>query len=360
MGKRVKVRAARLNTELKGEWNMKKLKLGIVGLGRLGRKHAENIAFRIPNAELTAVCSIIQEEVEDVVKSWGIPYGYTNFYDMLNNKELDGIAIASSSTEHCRQIEAALDAGFHVFSEKPLGVNVEECKAAEKAVERHPDRVFFLGFMRRYDDSYAYAKRKIEEGAIGKPFLIRCCGLDPVKAVKGAIAFAEKSGGLFLDMAIHDIDLARWYLGSEAKTVYAAGGCYAYEEFSKYNDADNGAALMQFENGSIGMFHAGRTCAHGYHIETEIVGTKGSLRIGTVPEKNLVTVFNDSGVVRECVSGFLERFEKAYLNEMQEFVNCVTEGRKPGISVYDGTKSTITAYAAKESFENKKLVAINI
>ncbi|MBZ4645517.1 MAG: iolG [Clostridia bacterium] len=337
---------------------MKKIKIGAVGLGRLGRKHAENIAFRIPNAELTAVCSLIQEEVDDVVRSWDIPYGYTDFNQMLKNKELDAIAISSSSTEHCKQIEAALDAGFHVFSEKPLGVNLEECKIAEKAVERHPDKVFFLGFMRRYDDSYAYAKKKIEEGAIGKPILIRCYGLDPVKAVKGAIAFAEKSGGLFLDMAIHDIDLARWYLGSEAKSIYAVGGCYAYEEFKKYNDADNGAALIQFKNGAIGMFYAGRTCAHGYHIETEIVGTEGSLRIGTIPEKNLVTVFNDNGVVRECVSGFLERFEKAYLNEMQEFVNCIVENRRPDVTVYDGTNSTIIAYACKESFENNKLVTL--
>ncbi|MCG8499479.1 MAG: inositol 2-dehydrogenase [Firmicutes bacterium] len=337
---------------------MEKIKLGIVGLGRLGRKHAENIAFRIPNAELTAVCSIIEAEVEDAVNAWGIPYGYTDFNEMLKNDALDGIAIASSSTEHCKQIEAALDAGFHVFSEKPLGVNLEECKIAEKAVERHPDKVFFLGFMRRYDESYAYAKKKIEAGDIGKPFLIRCYGLDPVKAVQGAIAFAEKSGGLFLDMAIHDIDLARWYLGSEAKSIYAIGGCYAYPEFEKYNDADNGAALMQFENGTMAMLYAGRTCAHGYHIETEIVGTEGSLRIGTTPQKNLVTLFNENGAIKESVGGFLERFEQAYINEVQAFVDCIVENRKPDVTVYDGTKSTKIAYAAKESFENNKLVVL--
>jgi myo-inositol 2-dehydrogenase/D-chiro-inositol 1-dehydrogenase len=337
---------------------MEKIKLGIVGLGRLGRKHAENIAFRIPNGELTAACSIIKEEVDDVVKGWGVKYGYTDFDEMLKNTELDGIVIASSSTEHCRQIEAALEAGFHVFSEKPLGLNIEECRNAEKAVERHPDKVFMLGFMRRYEESYVYAKKKIEEGAIGKPILIRCYGLDPVKAVRGAIAFAEKSGGLFLDMAIHDFDLARWYLGSEAKSVYAVGGCVAFEEFKKYNDADNGAALIQFDNGTMGMFYANRTCAHGYHIETEIVGTEGSLRIGTVPEKNLVTIFNETGAVRECSGGFLERFERAYLNEVQEFVNCIAEKRKPDVSVYDGTKSTEIAYAAKESFEGNKLVMI--
>jgi len=335
---------------------MKKVKIGIVGLGRLGRKHAENIAFRVPNAELTAVCSIVKSEVDEVQRAWDIKYGYYSFDEMLGNKELDAIFISSSSGEHCRQIEAALDAGFHVFSEKPLGITVEECLSAARAVERHGDKVFMLGFMRRYDSSYAYAKRKIEEGLIGKPYLIRCYGLDPVNAIQGAIRFAETSGGIFLDMAIHDFDLARWYLESEAKSVYAIGGCYAYKEFEKYGDADNAAALVQFENGAMGLFYAGRTCAHGYHIETEVVGTKGSLRIGTVPYKNLVTVFNETGAVNECVGGFLERFDRAYLNELREFVNCIVEGRKPDVTVYDGVKSTELAYAAKESFEGNKLV----
>jgi myo-inositol 2-dehydrogenase / D-chiro-inositol 1-dehydrogenase len=338
---------------------MKKVRIGAVGLGRLGKKHAENIAFRILNAELLAVCSIAEEEVLQAQKEFGVKYGYTDFSEMLKNEELDAIFIASSSTEHCRQIEEALKAGYHVFSEKPLGVTIEEVNKAEVIVETYGDKVFMLGFMRRYDPSYAYAKKKIDEGEIGKPFLIRCYGLDPVEVVKGAIAFAEKSGGLFLDMAIHDIDLARWYLGSEAKSVYAVGGCYAYPEFEKYNDADNGAALIQFNNGSIGMFYAGRTCAHGYHIETEIIGTKGALRIGTVPQKNLVTVFNDEGVVQECTSGFIERFEQAYVAEVQEFVNCILENRKPGVLVKDGVKSTEIAYACKESFENNRLVFFN-
>jgi len=337
---------------------MEKVKVGIVGLGRLGRKHAENIAFRIPNAELKAVCSIIKQEVEDVQKSWGIEAGYTDFNEMLKNKELDAIFIASSSGEHCKQIEAALDAGFHVFSEKPLGISMEECYRAEKAVERNSDKVFMLGFMRRYDHSYMYAKRKIDEGAIGEPFMIRCYGVDPEKSVQGSIAFAANSGGIFLDLAIHDIDLARWYIGSEPETIFSIGGCYVHKEFAQHGDADNATSIIKFKNGAMGLFYAGRTCAHGYHIETEIIGTKGSLRIGTVPEKNMVTIFNDEGAVKECMSGFLERFEAAYLNETQEFINCILENRKPGVSVYDGTKSTRTAYAATESFRNGKLISL--
>lgn len=337
---------------------MNKVKVGIVGLGRLGRRHAENIAFRIPNAELTAACSIVREEVEDVQKNWGIEYGYTDFNEMLKNRSLDAIFIASPSSEHCSQIEAALEAGFHVFSEKPLGISIEECLKAEKAVEKHQGKIFMLGFMRRYDKSYLYTKQKIKEGVIGDPFLIRCYGLDPETHIQGAIKFAPGSGGIFLDMTIHDIDLARWYMNSEVKSVYALGGCFVHKEFEKYGDVDNAAAIMQFENGTIGLFYSGRTCIHGYHIETEIIGTKGSLRVGTIPEKNLVTVFNESGAVRECIGSFPERFEYAYLNEVQEFVNCIIENRKPQVTVYDGTKSTKIAYAATESLKENKLVVL--
>ena len=339
--------------------SMTKVKIGIVGLGRLGRKHAENIAYRVPNAELTAVCSIIKDEVNEIQNAWGIKYGYSDFYEMLKNQELDAIFVSSPSGEHCRQIEAALDAGFHVFSEKPLGITIEECILAEKAVERHADKIFMLGFMRRFDDSYRYAKQKIQEGAIGKPFLIRCYGLDPIKAIQGAITFAETSGGIFLDMAIHDFDLARWYLESEVRSMYSVGGCFAYKEFGKYQDADNAATLVQFKNDAIGLFYAGRTCSHGYHIETEIVGTEGSLRIGTIPVKNQVAVFNENGAVFECSPGFLERFEAAYLSELQEFVDCIQQNRKPEVTVYDGTKATRIAYAATESFRDNKLVFLD-
>lgn len=338
---------------------MKKLKMGIVGLGRLGKRHAENIGFKVPNAELIAVCSIRQDEVDDAQKDWGIPYGYSDFEEMLKNRELEAIFIASSSTEHCKQIDMALEAGLHVFSEKPLGINKEEVYYITDVINRNKDKKFMLGFMRRFDPSYVYAKKKLDDGDIGKPMYIRCYSIDPVIAVEGAIAFAQKSGGLFLDMMIHDLDLARWFLNSEAKTIFALGDNYIYPDFGKHGDIDNGAAMIQFENGAVASFFAGRTSVHGYHIETEIIGTKGTLRIGTIPEKNLVTVFNEHGAIRECHEGFLDRFENAYLNELQEFVNCVLEDRTPPIGAYDGKKATEMGYACKESFSGKRLVNID-
>ncbi|MCP4180588.1 MAG: inositol 2-dehydrogenase [bacterium] len=338
---------------------MKKIKIGSVGLGRLGKQHAENIKFRIPNAELLAVCSVKEEEVNEVQKAWGIEYIYIDFDEMLKNKELDAIFIASSSNVHCEQIEKALEAGFDVFSEKPLGVTVEEVEKVEKIIAKHSDKIFMLGFMRRYDASYAHAKELIDNGKIGKPFMVRSYGLDPDSSARSVIPFLKTSGGLFLDMAAHDIDIARWFLGKEAKSVYAAGGCYKYPEYEKEDDIDNGVALVKFEEDMTCFIYVGRTCPHGYQVETEIIGTEGSLRIANVPEKNLVTIYDENGAVRECSQNFPERFREAFVNELQEFVNCVIERRKPGVGAFDGVQATKIAYACKEAQVSGQIVSIN-
>lgn len=338
----------------------RRISVGLVGLGRLGRQHAENLAFRIPHCTLTAVCSVKEEEVVAAQRELSVPYGYTDYEEMLQNTELDAIFIASPSGFHCKQIEQAFAAGFHVFSEKPLGLSIEEALRVREAVQRHPDQVFMLGFMRRYDRSYAYAKRQIDAGAIGEPVLVRCYGLDPAQAMPTFLKFAKSnySGGLFLDMAIHDFDLARWYLGAEAETVWAIGGSHRYPEFEQLQDAETGAALVQFGSKKMGIFVASRNCAHGYHIETEIIGTHGSLRIGTNPDKNQVVLMDERGIVQECTSGFLERFEFAYVDEVIEFIRCIREARKSEVTVADGIQSTILGYACKLSFETGQLVAV--
>jgi myo-inositol 2-dehydrogenase/D-chiro-inositol 1-dehydrogenase len=337
---------------------MNKVKLGIAGLGRLGKRHAEDIAFRIPNAELTAVCSIIKSEVDAVVSDWGISQGYTEFEKMLENRDLDGILIVSSSTEHCRQAVAALDAGFHVYCEKPLGLNIAECKEVEKAVERHPDKVFSVGFMNRYDRTYQDAKKKIDEGYIGTPVFLRAYRLDPKKYVQSSIAFSNKSGGLFFDVLIHDMDIARWFLKSEPVQISAAGGCFAYKEFARFDDIDNGSIHMQFANGAMAVFYTGRTSAHGYHVETEIIGTEGSLRIGPLGDQNAVTVYQNNGALKEFNGWFIERYSDAFLNEKQEFVDCIQQNRKPEVKVYDATRATEIIFAANKALRSKQVVRL--
>lgn len=332
------------------------IKIGAIGLGRLGYQHAFNLRFSIPGVELVALCDMNEEKLNKTAKVWGVPHAYTDFEAMIQNRELDAIAITSPSHLHTVQIARALEQGLHVFSEKPLGTTVEECKIAETAVEQHPDRVFMLGFMRRYDPSYAYARAMVVEGKIGKPILFRGYSQDPETAIQGAIAYAGHSGGQFIDMAVHDIDLARWFMGSDPKTIFAIGGCYAHPEFGQFKDGDNVSALMHLQNESMAFLFAGRTAPHGYNVETEIVGTKGTLRIASVPQKNMVEILDEHGVRKECSQDFIERFGAAYLNEMNEFISCINEGRKPEVTVYDGTKCTEIAYKCKEAFETNELV----
>jgi myo-inositol 2-dehydrogenase/D-chiro-inositol 1-dehydrogenase len=275
---------------------------------------------------------------------------------MLKNKELDGIVIASTSSYHCQHSVAALDKGFHVFSEKPLGLTISECKKVEKAVERQPDKVFFIGLMHRYDKVYKDAKNKITQKHIGNPILIRCYRLDPKKYVQSCIAFSNKSGGLFFDAGVHDIDIARWFVGSEPISVFSLGGCYLYQEFAKYNDIDNGSFIMKFKNGAMGFFYIGRTSAHGYHVETEIIGTNGTVKVGALNEQNEVTVYNEQGAVKEFKDWFIERYQDAYLNEKQEFVDCIQQGKKPEVTVYDATRAIEISFAARDSLLSQRLV----
>lgn len=335
------------------------INVGIAGLGRLGSVHARNICNKIQGATLTAACSLEERELAFASKELGVNNVYKDYNKMLENANIDAVVIVTSSGEHCWQIEAALNAGKHVFCDKPLGVNVDECKKVEKTVEKYPKQVFFLGFMRRFDPSYAYAKQKIDAGLIGTPYLIKATGIDPEALVEGTIKFSETSGGIFIDAASHDIDLMRWFLNAEPVEVYAAGCSFKHPEFIKYNDCETGCALLKFDNGSMGQMHVGRTAAHGYHIETEIIGTEGSIRIGSVPEKNQATLYNRSGVVKECVESFPERFAEAYILEMQEFIDCISEGRKPSVSAHDGTRTTQATFAASQSFKQQCVIAID-
>ena len=337
---------------------MKKVKIGSVGLGRLGYEHACNIANLVPGAELTALCDVDEKRVKEVAAELGVPYTYSDVAEMVKNPELDAIVIVSPSMYHADHIKLALDAGKHVFCDKPLDTTIEKCKQAEKAVEAHPDKVFMLGFMRRFDDSYAEAKQRIDNGDIGKVVLVRSYTQDPRTTIEGTLKFAPHSGGQFLDMCVHDIDLIRWFTGSNIKKVWGIGGVFEFDLYRELNDADNAAATVQCENGAMGFMFTNRTHGAGCNVETEIIGTLGTLRIANIGRKNMLQIVDGSGAREEYYPDFLSRWHQAYVNEIKEFVACINEGRKPGVTVYDGTKVSQAAYRCKESFETGKLLEV--
>ena len=336
---------------------MEKIRFGIVGIGMMGRMHATSLQ-RNPHAEVVAVCARTESKVKAFQEEFGVPYGYTNVDELVNNPEVDAIVVATGADAHKAPCLAACKAKKHIFCEKPLAKTIEDCEEIEKAVAENGSKCFTVGFMRRFDPSYAYAMEKIKAGLIGEPYMVKATGIDPEALVQGAIRFAPTSAGIFIDMAIHDIDLMRWFLGEDPVEVYASGATFKHPEFKAAGDDETGVAMYKCKSGKIGFVHVGRTAPYGYHVETEIVGTEGTLRISPVPEKNLCMIYDKDGAVKECVSGFPERFAEAYLLEMQEFIDCVQTGRKPEVKVYDGTKSTQIAFATTQSYKEGKPVAI--
>nr|WP_263314164.1 Gfo/Idh/MocA family oxidoreductase [Mammaliicoccus sp. Marseille-Q6498] len=339
---------------------MATIKIGQVGLGRLGKVHASNIVNHVNGAELYAVASVVEQELDYAREELGVAHCYTSYTEMIENKELDAVVIVSPSGFHAVQITQALDKGLHVFSEKPIGLELENIKQLVEKINQHPDQIFQLGFMRRFDESYQFAKEAVDNGELGKITAMRCYGIDPSAGLDSFIQFAKNSasGGIFLDMSIHDIDLVRWFTGEEFKTVYSLGNNIAAPELTECEELETGACLAELQDGTIAYLLAGRNAQHGYHVETEIIGTEGMIRIGNAPEKNLVTLYDKNGVVRPTSGHFPERFKIAFINELNAFVSSIKNKEESSITGLDGLKSTEVAIAMQQSFESKKIMTL--
>ena len=333
---------------------MEKVKVGIIGVGQLGLVHAKNLQYRIPNASVIAVSATTKEKVDRLQEELEVSYGYTDYKELLKNKELDAVVIASSTDVHFEHAMAAIEAGVHVFIEKPTGMNVEECAKIEEAAKKS-DKIFTVGFMRRYDPSYAEAKRRIESGEIGTPILYRGYSLDPYWVAEYLAKRADKNGCWFLDMGVHDYDLARWFLQSEADSVYACGGAYSHPVFDETNDVDNGYALLNFKNKSAAFVYVGRTAAHGAHVEGEIIGTEGSIRICAESRIDHIQQYTKKGVVTKSFTSYTERWSEAFYLELQAFIDSILQNKPQGPTAYDGTMATLMGVTVQESYVSKEL-----
>jgi myo-inositol 2-dehydrogenase/D-chiro-inositol 1-dehydrogenase len=303
------------------------LRVGIAGLGRLGRRHALNLAQRVPGATLAAVCSPLDADLawaRDALPGVSAARCYDEYAALVADETLDALWLVTPSALHAEQIVAALRAGKHVFCEKPLSLDVAECARVTAEAARYPHLQVTIGFMRRFDPSYRDAFGKVRAGAIGRPFLVRSQTCDLNDPDGFFVRFAPSSGGIFLDCTVHDIDVARWLLGRPRATrVYAAGTVALHEGLRELGDVDNGVAICEFEGGRLAMFYASRTMAHGNDTSSEVIGTAGALTIGRIPRANRVEVYDASGVRSECTPTFFDRFDEAFLHEAHAFVAAV-------------------------------------
>jgi myo-inositol 2-dehydrogenase/D-chiro-inositol 1-dehydrogenase len=336
---------------------MSSVRIGIVGLGRMGRRHAENLALRVPGAELVAACSPVADETAWAREALGVGASYVEYEELLAHPGLDAVFLATPTAVHAGQIVSALEAGKHVFCEKPLALAVADCLRVEEAAARRPEKIVMIGFVRRFDPSYRDAHAQIQAGGIGRPFLVRSQTGDQLDPSGFFVQYAPASGGIFLDMSIHDIDLARWLLGNpRPHRVFATGTVAVHQDLKPIGDVDNGVAVVEFADGQLACFYATRTLAHGHDTHTEIIGTAGRLTVGMNPRRNRVEISDAQGVRNECVADYYERFQEAFLAEAQEFVRCVGNGTPPPLTLHDATEATRIGVAVAEAHRSGRIV----
>ncbi|WP_061539962.1 Gfo/Idh/MocA family oxidoreductase [Collimonas fungivorans] len=335
------------------------LKVGIVGLGRLGRRHAENLMSRVAGATLVAACSPLQSELEWARDTLQVPHLYEDYAALLAHGGLDAVFLVTPTSLHPQQIIQALRAGKHVFCEKPLSLDLEDCRRVSAEAALHPQLQVMIGFVRRFDASYQDAYRKIQQGAIGSPFMVYSQTCDQYDPDGFFVKFAATSGGIFLDCSVHDIDLARWLLGNpQPVRVYASGTRAIHHDLQQFQDVDNGVAICEFDNGKLATFYASRTMAHGHDTMTEITGTAGRLTVGGNARKNRLEIADAHGVRNECLPSFFERFEDAFLTEVTSFVEAIRRQRKLELTLDDATEATRIGIALRESLLSKQPVLL--
>ncbi|KAE8365897.1 hypothetical protein BDV27DRAFT_98365 [Aspergillus caelatus] len=330
-----------------------KLKIGCAGLGRMGKRHALNFLQRTPRAELVAASS-----PDDAEHEWAKvhlePYGvklYKNYDDMLRHEGLEAVVVASATAVHAEQAIKAIDAEKHVLCEKPLSTSVEISQSVLDAAAKKPHLKVMCGFSRRFDASYRDAFNKMSAGSIGAPSVMRSQTCDKLDPSGFFVAYAQFSGGIFVDCSIHDIDLALWFFGQESKvkSVSAVGITAVEPDLRKHNDRDNAVGLVEFHNGKIAYFYASRMMAAGQEDTTEIIGTQGKLAVNTQPALNLVNIYDSTGIRREIPQHYYDRFEYAFVTEANEFTACCLEDTPVPLQLDGAVQAVRIGAALQES-----------
>lgn len=335
---------------------MSGLGVGVIGVGTLGKRHAENLRFLIPEARLVAVADADGKRAAQVAAELGVEHSYDRIEGLLARNDLHAVVIASPSKFHASATEAAAAAGKHVFCEKPAGLTIEDAEAAMKMVAKAGVQLQ-IGFMRRYDPAYATAKKRIEAGEIGDPVIFKSLGRDrqppPLSFFQSGI-----NGTLFADSAIHDFDLARWLMRDEVSEVQAVAGAVTCPELVKFGDVDSCLVNLRFTRGGIGNVEAFRQSRYGYDIRTEIVGTQGTLQIGYL-RQTAALVLTASGAAYDVVDHWLVRFREAYLNELRDFVQAILAGGPVKVCGEDGWQALKVSLAAERSYRESRSISLD-
>jgi scyllo-inositol 2-dehydrogenase (NAD+) len=326
----------------------------LIGLGRLGRVYARDLSGRIPETRLVAVADPLGSLAAEVAAEFDVPHHYSDPLALIDEAAVEALVIVTPTHTHRELVLAAAERRKPTFCEKPPALALGEVAAMQDAITRS-GMFFQMGVMRRFDAGYAAGKREIEAGRIGTPLVFKSTSRDPFRP---SLEYADpkSSGGMLIDMGIHDFDLARWFMG-EVRTVSAIGATIAYPELATVGDIDNAVASLTFASGKLGVVDLSRSGIYGYDIATEILGSEGTVRIGYLRETPLMVLTKNS-VAHDTVPYFMERFRDAYTTQLQNFAQNVDQQRTPPITIVDGLEALRLGVAATRAQESGTSVTV--
>jgi myo-inositol 2-dehydrogenase/D-chiro-inositol 1-dehydrogenase len=331
------------------------INIGVIGAGRIGRVHAENLVYRIPAATVVAVSDIFVEAAERLAAQLGILAVYQDHHRVLEDKSIDAVLICSSTDTHAQIIEEAAEAGKQIFCEKPIALDLAKIDRALAAVGRAGVKLQ-IGFNRRFDPNFARVRQVVAAGQIGEPHLLRITSRDPAPP---PIEYVKVSGGIFLDMTIHDFDMARFLIGAEVESIYAAGGVLVDAAIGEAGDVDTTLVTLHFANGALGAIDNSRQAVYGYDQRVEVFGSAGCVTADN-DYPNTARISDAQRVHRDLpLNFFMERYTESYVAEIEAFVDCILNDTPPPVTGLDGRIPVVMGYAAKKSLDEGRPVKLS-
>jgi myo-inositol 2-dehydrogenase/D-chiro-inositol 1-dehydrogenase len=334
---------------------MRKIKIGIIGAGRIGRLHAQNLTYRIPDAKVEAVADVIPEAAEQCASRLEIPKALGDPEAILEDPAVEAILICSSTDTHASLIERAAEAGKHIFCEKPIDLDLPAIDRALTAVEQ-AGVLLQVGFNRRFDPNFRRAWELVAGGKIGKPHMLLITSRDPEPP---PIEYLKVSGGIFLDMMIHDFDMARYLMGEEVEVIYAAGSVLVDPRIGELGDADTVAVTLHFKGGALGVIDNSRQAIYGYDQRAEVFGEKGTIVVSNPKPDTAILSGPDGDRGSPLYHFFTDRYTEAYVAEMEAFIGAIEGGKPSLVTGHDGKLPVVMGYAAKRSYEEHRPVRLD-
>lgn len=333
------------------------LKIGIIGAGRIGKVHLESISYHVKNATVTAIADpFMNEETEKLIRSYGVSKVTKNYKDILNDKDIDAVLVCSSTDTHAAISIEAINAGKHVFCEKPVDHSIEKIQAVADALKEHPDIKFQVGFNRRFDHNFAAIRKAYDDGKIGEAHILKITSRDPEPPNP---AYIKVSGGIFLDMTIHDFDMACFLTDSDVEELYVNSAVLVDPAIGEQGDVDTAIITMKMANGALAVIDNSRKAAYGYDQRAELFGSKGMVATSNDTVSSAV-ISNADGVTGEKpLFFFLERYMGSFSEEMRQFTEAVINDTEVPVGIHAGLQSVKIGLAARKSVEEHRPVKIS-